>query len=42
MKFNLSGFSTFAEARYHYVMSKDSKTGAENTKFIPISFGIMF
>ena len=42
MKFNLSGFSTFAEARYHYIMSEDKDTGAQNTKFIPISFGIMF
>lgn len=42
MKFNLSGFSTFAEARYHFVMSEDKDTGAENIKFIPISFGIMF
>lgn len=43
MKFNLSGFSTFAEVRYHYVMSKDSKVpSSRNTAFIPISFGIMF
>lgn len=33
----LSGFSTFIEARYHNVF-----TDGGSTKFIPISFGVMF
>ena len=38
-KFNLSGFGTFAEIRYHNVF-----TGGEgsNMSFIPLTFGIMF
>ena len=35
--FNLSGFETFVEARYHTVFTEDS-----NTNFIPISFGFKF
>jgi opacity protein-like surface antigen len=35
--FNLSGFETFVEARYHSVFTEDS-----NTNFIPISFGFKF
>jgi len=43
VRFGLSGFSTFAEARYHYVFSKDEDIeGDENSSFIPITFGIMF
>ena len=42
LRFGLSGFSTFAEARYHYIFSKDDETGADNSSIIPISFGIMF
>ena len=43
LRFNLSGFSTFAEARYHMVMSKDDDVeGDSNDSFIPITFGIMF
>jgi hypothetical protein len=34
-RFGLSGFSAFAEARYHYVDSG-------NASFIPISFGVTF
>jgi hypothetical protein len=37
LKFPLTGFSTFAEARLHYV-----NTDVEKTKFIPITFGITF
>ena len=40
--FQLSGFNTFAEARYHYVFAKDSDTEQTNLQLIPISFGIMF
>ena len=39
-QFALAGFKTFAEARYHHVMSKDDETGAPNMQFSPISFGI--
>ena len=44
LRFNLSGFSTFVEARYHYVMSDGEKNGVQwdNASFVPISFGIMF
>jgi opacity protein-like surface antigen len=43
LRFGLSGFSTFAEARYHYVMNKDDDVeGDSNSSFIPITFGIMF
>jgi opacity protein-like surface antigen len=35
--FNLSGFETFVEARFHSVFTEDS-----NTNFIPISFGFKF
>lgn len=41
-KFNLSGFGTFAEVRYHNIFDKDDQTGAGNTSFIPLTFGIMF
>lgn len=40
--FQLSGFNTFAEARYHFVFSKNDNDGTSNLQFIPISFGIMF
>jgi len=35
--FNLSGFETFIEARFHSVFTEES-----NTNFIPISFGFRF
>lgn len=35
--FDLSGFETFVEARYHSVFTND-----RNTNFIPISFGFKF
>ena len=34
--FNLSGFETFVEARFHSVFAED------NANFIPISFGFKF
>ena len=37
VKFNLSGFNTFLEARYHHIMTEDDATA-----LIPITFGIMF
>jgi len=36
-KFNLSGFGTFAEIRYHNIFTEGS-----STQFLPITFGIMF
>ena len=43
-KFNLSGFGTFAEIRYHNIFSGNDDDGVDigNTQFIPITFGIMF
>jgi opacity protein-like surface antigen len=35
--FNLSGFETFVEARFHSVFTEES-----NTNFIPVSFGFKF
>ncbi len=40
MKFNLSGFGTFAEIRYHNIFDGEDDFG--NTAFIPLTFGIMF
>ncbi len=37
IKFNLAGFGTFLEARYHHIMTEDDATA-----LIPITFGIMF
>lgn len=37
IRFALSGFTTFLEARYHHVFSED-----EATNFIPITFGVQF
>ena len=39
-KFNLSGFGTFAEVRYHNIFNGDDEVG--NMAFIPLTFGIMF
>lgn len=42
-KLPLTGFTTFVEARYHHVMTKeDNEPGSVNTKFLPIVFGIQF
>ena len=37
IKFNLAGFNTFLEARYHHIMTEDDATA-----IIPITFGLMF
>ena len=37
LKFNLTGFNTFLEARYYSV-----QTSGSSTSFIPVTFGIMF
>ena len=39
-KFNLGGFGTFAEVRYHNIFDGEDDIG--NTSFIPLTFGIMF
>ena len=36
-RFNLSGFGTFAEIRFHNIFSDE-----ESTRFIPLTFGIIF
>ena len=42
-KLPLTGFNTFIEARYHYVMTKDDAVpGSVNTSYLPIVFGIEF
>jgi hypothetical protein len=40
MKFNLSGFGTFVEIRYHTIFSGPDEI--DNLQFIPITFGITF
>ena len=37
LTFNLSGFETFVETRFHSVFAEDS-----NLNFIPLSFGFKF
>ena len=46
-KFGLTGFSTFVEARVHYVFQKENSalgvsSGNKSATFIPITFGIIF
>ena len=41
-KFNLSGFGTFAEIRYHNIFDGDDDLDIGNSSFIPLTFGIMF
>ena len=41
-KFNLSGFGTFAEIRYHTIFDGDDDLDIGNSSFIPLTFGIMF
>ena len=38
----LSGINVFAEARYHYMFTKDNSTGAVNTGFVPLVVGVRF
>jgi hypothetical protein len=45
VKFSLTGFSTFAEARAHYLFKKRDTgilNNGYNPVFIPITFGILF
>lgn len=42
LNFHVGTFSTFAEARYHYIFSKDDNKGYVNSQTIPLSFGIRF
>lgn len=44
-RFGLTGFSAFAEARYHYIAGPSDPTNGgikSSTQFIPISFGVRF
>ena len=40
-RFNLTGFSTFIEARFHHLFNDNEAVDAK-TQFIPISFGVRF
>jgi hypothetical protein len=42
IKFGLAGFGAFAEIRLHNIMSDDGSGGTTNSRFIPITFGILF
>ena len=42
LNFHVGTFSTFAEARYHYIFSKDDNKGYVNSQTIPLSFGVRF
>ena len=47
LKFQLTGFSTFIEARYHNVfhgtaVGGGNNSGAKSLQFVPISVGITF
>ncbi|HET7583929.1 MAG TPA: outer membrane beta-barrel protein [Gemmatimonadaceae bacterium] len=43
LRFDLSGFSTFAEARYHRIFSVNTAvTGGGSESFFPINFGVSF
>jgi hypothetical protein len=42
LNFRIGTIGAFAEARYHYVFSKDKDKGFENMQHIPLSFGIRF
>jgi hypothetical protein len=43
IRFNLGGFSTFGEIRYHYIFVGEDEAGEDfNLSFLPITFGIMF
>ena len=46
LAFNLAGFSTFVEARFHQVNAKDDGPGGTgetaHLRFVPVTFGIKF
>ncbi len=43
IRFDLSGFSTFAEARYHHIFGVNTAvTGGGGESFFPLNFGISF
>jgi len=42
LEFQLSGFTTFIEAKFVNAFSKDSNDKRQNTNWIPITFGIRF
>jgi opacity protein-like surface antigen len=41
-QFHLAGMSTFAEARYQYIFSKDENKSFENASQIPVTIGFRF
>ena len=42
LRVGLAGFSTYAEARYHYIFVDDVGNSRPNISFIPLTFGITF
>jgi len=42
VRFPLSGFDTYVEARYHNAFTDDEDKGFKNTTFLPIVFGLRF
>jgi hypothetical protein len=43
IKFGLAGFAAFGEIRFHNIFNGDDGTGSSSsTRFIPITFGILF
>lgn len=43
IKLKLAGFSTFVEARYHWINDKDKDVAGDyNSTYLPITVGIMF
>ena len=43
LAFNLAGFSTFVEARFHQINIKDNTSNATgHARFVPVTFGIKF
>jgi opacity protein-like surface antigen len=42
VKFQLTGFATFVEARYHYVFTNSNDIGTNKLQMIPVSVGITF
>jgi len=42
VRFPLSGFDTYVEARYHNAFSEDEGEGFVNATFLPIVFGLRF
>jgi hypothetical protein len=42
VKFGLAGFGAFGEIRLHNIMADNGTGGTTNSRFIPITFGVIF